>query len=192
MSSTDNLIKLVSINDPALDHDAMGGMEGIAEYAETRDYERVRVLPGMQPMVFHCRPIPQHLVSDWIRQVPGLPDGRPSEAQCVRAFRCAVVAVENQRLAEGYVPGMKEPKAIGPNKVMADEAAELFEYMTQVEIGGVALMRALFHLSTGVRSPAPPMSLERLEADVRRRAAASPSLPAQGSETASSDSAPTP
>lgn len=86
-------LRAVSVLDTALDREAMA----VDEYAETRDPELVRLLPGMAARVVTLRPLQPAEVAG-AEAMPGSSMGASvSLNTAMFAFRCAVVRIESFR-----------------------------------------------------------------------------------------------
>jgi hypothetical protein len=187
--SSDQPLKVISIFDPAIDFARMG-QELHGQYANKRDFEIVRpyLIPGKVPTFYSLREVPRRL---WFSSVMSEPT---AALRCMRAFQCGVVSVENLYSRDGvYDPGAAQLARVGDG-VIADEALdERFENGVIEEIGSVVYYRSFLGRRTERTYLLPPSCARAVDQIfLNLPAAASPSLPASSSETASSASASAP
>lgn len=175
-------IRVVSVLDPAIDRDVMT-VADMNEYVRTRDFSKLRFVPGVEPQVYHIREIPHGLWERYVKSASTLSD----EERWRRAFLCGVTRVENLYQRDGTtIPDWDPPKAAPGLDVMADAALERFWPAEREEIGALVLHHSFLHPRIAPSYPLPPMCLARLEELRFRRADASPSLPVQNNGKASS------
>lgn len=141
-----DVYKVVSHRDPAIDREAMG--PDFEKYKMKYDYDLLKFVTGVEPMVFTLREIPQGLM---IRVVLAELSGNdePGPREWSFAFACAVTSVKNVRQRGGVMmPDENAIEARYPNGILKDEALERFELKTILEIGAVALQRSFLALTT--------------------------------------------
>lgn len=129
-------MRVVSVNDPAIDRHSFNGQRALRRYIESRDMADLVFLDGQQPTVFTLQPIAFD-ARTWI-------EGLPAEsAQFVLAFACSVVKVEDPDEGE-LALGEATSAAWGPflsTKAVARLGDEYGGKLVE-EIGAVALQAA--------------------------------------------------
>lgn len=132
---------LVSIHDPAIDHDALDVEEYESEYGY--DQALLRFHEGQSPTLFHCHPLSHRLVVRLLdRMMRGGSDGEVDVAvheAALLAFRYGVSDIEN-------LPGFDARRHIQPGNPPAIRESWLdaspLPVEVIVEIGSVILAKA--------------------------------------------------
>jgi len=130
--------------DPAIDHT----QSAVSKYIESRDTTHLVMRPNAKPAAYHLRAIPNRLVLDYLATEPNI------ERKRTLAFRAALVRVEHGDIG-GMVTPLWQPQVVGTAArsadgagisrvftLVSDDELELFDAVTVMEIGEVALTRA--------------------------------------------------
>ncbi len=161
------LTGVVCCFDPELEMNA----QEIADYVGDRDEKQLRAKAGGRPTKFFIRRL-DHKTLAYVRAAANEDDQR------MRAFRCAVIKVENlrERDTRDMLMPVWEPQRIMESSKLAtleavtEAEAERFEYAEIQEIGGVALHRSFFPKWTGAKCPLLHSSQQMWMAEIVRRA----------------------
>lgn len=186
------LTGVVCCFDPELEMDA----QAIADYVGERDEKQLKTKAGGRPTKFFIRRL-DHKTIAYVRAASNEDDQR------MRAFRCAVVKVENLRerdTRELLMPVWEPQRILESSKlatleIVTEAESERFEYAEIQEIGGVAMHRSFFPKWTGAKSPLLHSSQQMWMAEIVRRAALAPDsapdgLPANPSASQSTSAEP--
>ena len=145
------ITRVVCIFDPDLAMDA----KSIAEYMGDRDPAQIVAKPGGHPVTFHVRRL-NHDAMGYVRAA-----GEDAEEQRKRAFKCAVVRVDNfrERHTRAMLMPFWEPRRVQDASILAsvelstNAELEAFEWAEIQEIGGVALHLSFFPRWTKAKCP---------------------------------------
>jgi hypothetical protein len=160
-------MRIVSLSDPAIDIDAMGGDVGdLSRYLHGRDPSLVRVRAGERPTWFTIGDIPSRVFLTYVAAAPD------EGSRLMRAFEVGVTLVEDAP-GEGGARIRMEPEikdVLGSGSIRmrwSDAQIDALPPAYVLEAGAVAFARA--HLGkAGVNSwPVPPLLGPALAARVR-------------------------
>lgn len=183
MGYRDQEMRVVSVNDPAIDALSMT-IDEMVEYRDKRDIKLIErfVRPGEKPAIFHITEVPRKI---WTRYV--MSAGTEAE-RFERCFLAGVRRVENLRQDDGTTMPVYELPREQNSLAAREETLDRFWPSDVLEIGAVVWAHSFLAPGTRRSYPLPLMCLEALAAREFRRAAASPTSRATSSETASSTS----
>lgn len=160
-------LRFVSVTDPALDWRAMN----VHKYAETRDEEALRFLPGVEPAWWEVRPLD---VDQWA----SVEETSSPNRRLIQCVMHALVSVTVERIAWRPSRVVKTGERAGTEITICshDEMTYLFETFGGArlyEIGAVIYERASVGKaqSGGALYTLPPSLLDELAAAGRRHAA---------------------
>lgn len=175
------IIEVVSINDPAID--PATPVKVISEYVATRDIEIIRphFIPGEEPQIFVLREIPNDLFDSYVGEKYDDGTGR-------RALRAGLVRIKKMRQRDGSrLADDFEPVRPTGSDVASDESlSRIAGGQIRSEIGRVAWEHSFLPRWIAGCFQAQDTSLELLDAQRRRHAAANRNTPASSSAAASS------
>lgn len=153
MLNEQRLFKTTTINDPAIDSDAMGGAAGLVEWATTRDFGALRLKGGAQPVTFYLRTLGGLKAHRLIGTAPD------EQEAFVRAFRACVVRVDNHAGFPSWEPvRVRDGGAELDGPTMTDTELDTFHISTIYEIGAAAHGLCFFPSATGRRFRLPLLS----------------------------------
>ncbi len=175
----DESIRLVVVNDPAIESETDEGLNALVKYSLDRDINGLRMVPGAQPTVFVCRPLYGE-ARRWVRTFAG----SGNEAQALAAFQACVTAIEHLRMPDGspWLPGETVKAKWGA--ILSDDAIKALSAagldMVMEEIGSACVQLA--NLTPGQKKV---LSLPRgyeVRPPERSTAATSPTPPGSSSK----------
>jgi len=181
-------MRVVSVNDPAIDTESMTAAE-MWKYIAERDFNLIskHFRAGQQPTIFHIDEVSRVLWEDYV-------DASPNDAvRRKRCFLAGVRSVENLYQRDGRFIASWEPPT-NSDGVMKPEALERFSPAEVAEIGEVIRLHSFLAPRMRRSYALPDTCLEALTTSGRmyRRADANQSSPESSSVEASSQSAGSP
>jgi hypothetical protein len=168
-------LKTVRMYDPAVDESIDG--DQLAEFAKTRDMQKLRFIPGKDPVFYHVGLIDASLFTDYVQAA------ETETERFRRAFQCGVERVDNFRAQTGehftsWQPSGTQRTADGSHRMMDRKELAMFAPADQLEIGSVAYWRCFLPHDIGPYFRVPQSSvvawgaLASLRADSTQAAAA--------------------
>lgn len=164
------LFPVVRSWDLAIDHERCS----VEKYRESRDFETLRFVAERKPMIFWLRDVDSRAINDYLLTAT------TDEQRRIRAFRMAVVRVDNLRHPDGRTEDHWEPKRYEQAKrvtklteiydLFSDTELVLFRSTTQQEIGEVARTRFFSEDEIEPIYQVPGTSVQILVTQVLRRA----------------------
>ncbi len=151
---TSQPLRTVRTYDPAIDTVAVT-WDVLIKFAHERDMTLLTYLPGATPVTFVIRRISASLW-EWVEQAIG------DRERQTRAFRAAVVAVENLAVDGGsrinWVSSVQTNTQTAHHVAMSEVDLEQFAPADRYEIGEVAYLQSFFPKDIAPRYRLPPSS----------------------------------
>jgi hypothetical protein len=153
MLNEQRLFKTVTINDPALDCDAMGGAGGMVAWAESRDFGALKLKHGVQPVVYYLRTL------GGLRAHQLIGASTTDADAWVKAFRACVVRVDNFNGSPAWEPiRMRDGGGEAATLLLTETECDAFDIATIYEIGAAAYGLCFFPKGTDKRFQLPRLS----------------------------------
>ncbi len=175
----DESIRLVVVNDPAIESETEEGLTALVKYSLDRDVAGLRMVPGAQPTVFVCRPLYGE-ARRWVR-------GFGASGEALAAFQACVTGIEGLRMPSGQPWSAGQTVKSKWGQILSDECiAELSAAgldMVMEEIGSACVQLA--NLTPGQKKA---LSLPRgyeVRPPERSTSATSPTPPDSSSKASS-------
>lgn len=140
----DNEFRTVSLRDPAIDWaeaEREQGIDIMQRYWETRDLDLIKpyFIAGVEPQYFVLREVPDDIADNWVLGN----DADEGDARVYRrAFRAALVRVENYRTIDGTIMALQPSK--DASGVVRERELRRWGQPQRIEIGSVAIQRGFF------------------------------------------------
>lgn len=171
------LFKTVSITDPAIDRDAVGGPEGIVAWGQERDIAKLPIQSGATPVTFYLRTLGGLKAHQLIGTAPTDADS------WTRAFRACVMRVDGFNGSPSWEPvRVRDASLENLGAILTDAEMDAFHISTIYEIGAVAYGLAFFPSTTGRKFVLPRLSgqIWDYQEGFRRAAATNATAPTTG------------